>query len=221
MNSRELLLSWLESRLDPAAIAWLRDRCHQLSAGNSAEKDLYLAFSQAVRHAGKSPLNATNQEQQQAFAVHPGWDLRDWTTDQAVRVVLLLSLPSGPKTVAAILALHQTADLREHMALVRALFLLSDAKAFLHIAREAIRSNMRDVFEAISQRNPYPEEYCDDIAWNQMVVKCLFVELPLAPIYDLDRRANPELSRILADLVRERRAASFCMLMIWLRPVFI
>jgi hypothetical protein len=93
------------------------------------------------------------------------------------------------------------------VALTRALFVLPDARALLHIAREAIRSNMRDVFAALSQRNPYPSEHCDDIAWNQMVVKCLFVDLPLGSIYGLKTRKNAELSRIILDLARERKAA--------------
>ncbi len=207
MNSREALLRWLRPKLEPGAFAWLRDQCERLD-GPSFEKILYLAFSQAVRHTGRAPLAVSSEDQAEAFSLHPGWDLRDWTLDQAARAVLLLSLPPGAKTVAALLALHQTADLGEHVALARSLFLLPDAGALLRIAREAIRSNMRDVFAAVSQRNPYPAEHCDDIAWNQMVVKCLFVDLPLESIYGLDRRANRELSRILIDLARERKAAN-------------
>jgi hypothetical protein len=206
MNARDMLLGWLSSRLEPSAQAWLCERCVELSTGGP-DKRLFLAFGQAVRRTGKSPLALDPAEQAQAFALHPGWNLCDWTVDQAARAALLLSLPSGPKTIEAILALHQTADMGEHVALVRPLFLLPDAMGLLHIAREGMRSNMRNVFEAVSQRNPNPADFCDDIAWNQMVVKCVFQELPLHPIYGLDRRANAELSRILLSLVEERRAA--------------
>ncbi len=206
MNAQDALLRWLERRLEPAAQAWLRENCARLAAG-APDKILYLAFGQAVRHSGKALLDPDAEEQAAAWVIHPGWDLSGWTLDQAARMALLLSLASGPKTVASLLALQQTADLGEHLALVRGLFLLQDAKALLHIAREAIRSNMRDVFAAVSQGNPYPGEYCDDIAWNQMVVKCLFVDLPLRSIHGLDRRANAELSRILVDLSLERGAA--------------
>ena len=210
MKAQDALLRWLAFRLEPAAQTWLQEHCQKLAAESSDKqlhKTLYLSFSQAVRHTGKNLLEANAAEQAEAHAVHPGWNLSGWTLDQAARVALLLSLPPGPKTIEALLALQQSADLGEHLALVRALFLLPDAKGLLHIAREAIRSNMRDVFAAISQNNPYPEQYCDDIAWNQMVVKCLFVDLPLRSIYGLDRRANSELCRILVDLSRERLAA--------------
>lgn len=206
MNAQSVLSRWLEGRLKPAAMSWLRSQCTELASG-SADKTLYLAFSLATRQTGRDSLKASASEQAEAFAVHPGWDLKDWTLDQAARAALLLSLPAGPKTVAAILAVHQTADLSEHLALVRGLFLLSDARGLLHIAREAIRSNMRDVFAAISQRNPYPAEHCDEIAWNQMVVKCLFVDLPLRSIHGIDGRVNNELRRILVDLAEERWAA--------------
>ena len=206
MKTQDLLLHWLESRLKPVEGSWLRERCIQLFQG-VPEKIFYQAFGQALRYTGKAPLALDATEQAEAFAIHPGWDLRDWTCDQAARAAILLSLPQDSKTIEVVLSLFQTADLGEHLALARSLFLLPDAKALLHIAREAIRSNMRDVFEAISQYNPYPAEHCDEIAWNQMVVKCLFVDLPLRSIYGLDQRANAELSRILIGLARERRAA--------------
>jgi hypothetical protein len=184
----------------------LRAQCDALAA-DAPERALHLAFGLAVRKAGHAPFGATPAEQSQAFAIHSGWDLRDWTLDQAARAALLLSLPASPATVKAVLALFQTADLGEHVALVRALFLLPDASSLLHIGREAIRSNMGDVFRAVSQRNPYPSERFDEIAWNQMIVKCLFVDLPLSPVHGLDARVNTELARMVVGLARERWSA--------------
>ncbi len=206
LKSRDFLLRVLDARLDSEAGAWLRAQCEALATG-APERALHLAFGQALRRAGRAPLDPSSAEQAEAFAIHPGWDLRDWNREQAARAALLLSMPSSPATVKAVLALFQTADLGEHVALVRALFLMPDAPALLHVAREAIRSNMGDVFRAVSQRNPYPAEHFDEIAWNQMIVKCLFVELPLSPVHGLDARANAELSRMITGLARERWAA--------------
>jgi hypothetical protein len=205
-KAREFLLSALETRLAPGDSAWLRAQCDALAAG-APERTLHLAFGLAVRRAGHAAFNASPAEQARAFAVHPGWDLRGWNLEQAARAALLLSMPRSDATVKAALALFQTADLGEHVALVRALFLLPDAEALLHVAREAIRSNMGDVFHAVSQQNPYAAEHFDEIAWNQMIVKCLFVELPLGTIHGLDARANPELARMIAGLAHERWAA--------------
>jgi len=206
MNAKEQLLTWLDSRLASADAAWLRSQCESLAAG-APERALHLAFGQALRRAGREPLRATASESAAAAALHPGFDLADWTTGQAARAALLLSRPATPESTRAVLSLFQTADLGEHVALVRSLFLLPDAADLLHIAREAIRSNMGDVFFAVSQRNPYPAEHFDDIAWNQMIVKCLFVEFPLRGVYGIDVRANADLARMLAELARERWAA--------------
>lgn len=206
MQARDLILGWLDGRLEPASAEWLRAQCAILGSG-APDRVLHLAFGQALRRAGKEPLSASAEEQAAAHAVHPGWDLHDWSREQAARAALLLSLPASGESVRAVLALFQTADLGEHVALVRGLFLLPDAPRFLHIAREGIRSNMGDVFGAISQRNPYPAEHFDEIAWNQMIVKCLFVGLPLRTVFGFDRRANAELSRMVLGLVRERWAA--------------
>jgi hypothetical protein len=210
MKSQDLLFQWLDRRLDPVVAAWLRAQCALLKDG-APERTLHLAFGLALRKSGHAPLAATATEQAEAFAVHPGWDLRDWTVDQAARTALLLSLPpskeSSEKNARAVLALFQTADLGEHVALIRGLFLLPQAADLLHIGREAIRSNMGDVFFAVTQRNPYAAEHFDDIAWNQMIVKCLFLDLPLRGVYGVDKRANAELARMLTGLARERWAA--------------
>jgi hypothetical protein len=206
MKSQDLLFQWLDRRLDPAVAAWLRAQCTQLQDG-APERALHLGFGLALRKSGHAPLAATASEQAEAFAVHPGWDLRDWTLDQAARTALLLSVPPSEKNTRAVLALFQTADLGEHVALIRGLFLLPQAADLLHIAREAIRSNMGDVFFAVTQRNPYAAERFDVIAWNQMIVKCLFLDLPLRGVYGVDARANVELARMLTGLARERWAA--------------
>jgi hypothetical protein len=209
MTARDALFHWLEARLDAPAMEWLRTQCARLEA-DAPESALHLAFGQAPRKVGDrkgARLDLSGAEQAEAFAIHAGWNLREWTVDQAARAALLLSLPAGEKTVAAILALHQTADLGEHVALVRALFLLPVAKDVLHIAREGIRSNMGDVFAAISQHNPYPAAHFDDIAWNQMAAKCVFTGVPLRAVHGLDERANEALARMLLDLAQERRAA--------------
>jgi hypothetical protein len=219
MKPQDLLLKWLERRLEgaasPAANAWLREQCALVASG-APDRVLHLAYGQVIRKtgpAGRQLLAADTVEQTEAFAVHSGWDLHDWTVDQAARAALLLALPASDnadnvdRRVKAVMSLFQTADLGEHVALARALFLLPDAKALIHIAREAIRSNMGDVFRAVSQRNPYPAERFDEIAWNQMVVKCLFVDLPLRGIWGIDARVNAELARMLTGLARERWAA--------------
>ncbi len=75
-------------------------------------------------------------------------------------------------------------------------------------AAEGVRSNMRTVFEAVAHRNPYAAEQFAESAWNQMVLKALFVGSRLDLVVGLDRRRNEALARMLCDYAHERWAAS-------------
>jgi hypothetical protein len=103
--------------------------------------------------------------------------------------------------------LTRTADLAELVAFYRALALLPVSKDLTRRAAEGLRSGMKPVFEAVAHRNPYPREAFDQDAWNQMVLKALFIGSELSPIQGLDERVNPELSVMLIDYAHERWAA--------------
>jgi hypothetical protein len=66
---------------------------------------------------------------------------------------------------------------------------------------------MKTVFEAVAHRNPYPAEQLSEDAWNQMVLKALFIGSALDPVIGLDERANPRLAHMLCDYAHERWAA--------------
>ncbi len=66
---------------------------------------------------------------------------------------------------------------------------------------------MKPVFEAIACHNPYPFDYFDQAAWNQMVVKAVFVGASIKNIVGITERANPDLRQMLRDLISERHAA--------------
>jgi hypothetical protein len=53
-------------------------------------------------------------------------------------------------------------------------------------AAEGVRTNMRVVFEAVAHHNPVSAEQLPEDAWNQMVLKALFVGSTLSP----DRRSG-------------------------------
>lgn len=206
MTPVDHLQQLLAIRLPAGDFTWLQGKSQALFRG-MGDAELFLTFSQAIRHSGKGPLAATPEERATADALVAGWDLRDWTLDITARAWLMASLPDAPETPGRLLKIHQTADLGEHLALVKALFLAPRCPEVMHIAREGLRSNMKSVFVGITAHNPYPALYFDENAFNQMVVKCLFVDVPLRDIHGLDKRANATLRQILVDLALERWAA--------------
>jgi hypothetical protein len=100
-----------------------------------------------------------------------------------------------------------TADVGELVAFYRGLPLYPDQPLHQLRAAEGLRSNMKAVFEAVSHRNPYPSEQLSEAAWNQLVLKSIFIGSSLQEVVGLDWRANPELARMLCDYAHERWAA--------------
>ncbi len=207
MTPSTLITHWLTRQLPAQAIDWLLSQADRLGAG-AAERDIGLAISLVPRRLGKDDLVLQPQDMASAATARPGWDLRDWSVDQAGRVVLLLALEEdGPVFARRLQALFATADLGEAMALLRGLPLYPDPALHLALARNGGRSGMRPIFEALAHRNPYPGEMFEEAGWNQLVLKALFIETTLSPIQHLDRRANPTLMRMLCDYAHERWSA--------------
>lgn len=210
MTAAAWLQHTLAQRLDATAAAWLHGAVACLNSGGAggSDRDLYRVVSLVSRQLGKAPLLLTTAEQASADAARPGWNPAPWTVDQAARVLLLLAAGTdGERFSTRLDALCATADVGELVAFYRGLPLYPDAPRHRARAAEGIRSNMRVVFEAVAHANPYPAEQLDDEAWNQMVLKALFVGSGLHPIVGLDPRANPALARMLCDYAHERWAA--------------
>ncbi len=203
-----LLDRWVSKVVPASASAWLAGRVAAL-AGASAPRDLFIAFSQAGRHAGHAPLALAPAPCAEADAARAGWRPATWTTSDAARARLLLAVPAADPGafVALIDRLAAAADLGESIALYRALPLLPHGAHLAARAAEGVRSNIQAVFAAVALDNPFPAEQLDDGTWNQLVVKALFTDSPLHRIAGLDRRANPRLTRMLCDLAHERWAA--------------
>lgn len=208
MNPVQLLERWLDARLSAEAADWLASGVARLRAGG-AERDLYLLTSSVSRRVGQQPLAPTDVELREASESRPGWDPHAWTLDQAVRVYLLLASTSdGAQLSARLDRLCSAADVGELVAFYRGLPLYPDPQRYVLRAAEGVRSNMRVVFEAVAHFNPYPSEAFAEPAWNQLVLKALFIGSSLDPVVGLDARRNATLARMLCDYAHERWSAS-------------
>jgi len=208
MTPVELLSVWLHARLPSSARTWLVTGLERLRA-TGADRDLYVLASLVTRYIGKELLALSQAEVNAAQASRPGWDPSEWTLDQAARVYLLVaSTADGADMSRRLDRLCSAGDVSELVAFYRGLPLYHDPARHALRAAEGVRSNMRVVFEAVAHRNPYPSEHFAEPAWNQLVLKALFVGSRLDPIAGLDVRRNPTLARMLCDYARERWAAS-------------
>lgn len=207
MTPEQALQQWLDQRLDPAAGAWLRE-CVAGLAGGGTDRELFRAVSLVTRKVGKTPLALDAAALGLADQSRPGWDPSRWSIDQAARVRLLLAAAGdGDAFVRRLDQLCATADVDELVAFYRGLPVYPDPSRHRMRAGEGVRSNMSVVFQAVAHHNPYPAEQLPEEAWNQMVLKALFVGSALDPIVGLDRRANATLARMLGDYAHERWAA--------------
>jgi len=206
MTPAQLLQQWLGSRLPADSRTWLSEAADKLRGGT--DTDLYRSISLVTRKTGKADLALTAAELKQAAASREGWNPSDWSVDQAARIYLLLvSAAEGATFLRRLDQLCNTADVGELVAFYRGLPLYPDQPRYVMRAAEGVRTNMKAVFEAVAHRNPYPAEQFAEPAWNQMVLKTLFIGSTLNPVVGLDRRANPALARMLCDYAHERWAA--------------
>lgn len=205
-----LLRCWLSRYLSQEGLTWLDERVKQI-ATDTQPRVFLTSFSAVPRHTGRDRLKLMQEDLQAAEARRTEWFPGHWSLDQAARTLLILALVQDndhpEKYLRSLEQIFTTATEGELVALYQSLPLLPYQEQLRARAAEGVRSNMTTVFNAIALRNPFPADYFDNIAWNQMVLKAVFVGSPLHLICGLDRRANPDLARMLTDYAHERWAA--------------
>jgi hypothetical protein len=206
--TQRFFLALLAPRLDAAAGDWLAATITTLA---TPERGAVLAVSiaRASRFAPRRPLSPSAAEIRHAEPLLPGWSPAYWSILDAMRVALVLAHPdlAGPGFGDALEETFRYADQGELCALYRALPHLPAPTRFLARATEGCRTNIRPVFEAVACDSPFPARYFDELAWRQLLIKAVFVGVPLWRITGVDERLSPELARMALDLADERRSA--------------
>jgi hypothetical protein len=198
----------ISRQASPQALAWLDKTLAQIRSGAETQP-LYPAFGMAARQTGKNTLALTDADLAEAHSLRAGFAPHHWTVLKATRVLLLLTYPHEPSQayLQTLNTLFNAADVNELEALYASLPLLPYPEQLRSRCAEGIRTNMRPVLEAIVLDNPYPADYLDEEAWNQMVLKAVFNGLPLFRIHGFEKRRNASLARMLSDFAHERWAA--------------
>lgn len=200
MRSQEELSSRLEQECTESEFQWLNKI---LSMGYRGKT---MGFVMAHRFISRLPLApgkiqppGTNYEV----------DLSQWTRDQLARTIILLSLDNGDQAEfhKSIDLLLSTADNRESQAVYASIPFFNYAPSWKLRASEAIRSNVDLIFDAMAFNNPYPADYFEDSAWNQLVLKTIFKDNSIWKILGLSDRRNEVLAETISDFAHERWSA--------------
>jgi len=203
-----LLRRWLARAPTAAALPWLDAEIERQQAGVD-ERKLIIALGMAGRKIGRADLSLIESDRLEAHAVRRGWQPALWGTDEVARTAILLATYTGDDGAFAtrVNRLCANAEVTELLAYLKAFAIFPAAQQLHDRARESVRSAVKPVFEAIACHNPYPSDYFDQAAWNQMVVKAVFVGTSIKNIAGIAERANPDLRQMLRDLISERQAA--------------
>jgi len=172
----------------------------------AGEKKFPIVFSLVARFVVKDVVVWTDEELQSIEYIYPGFSKGIWTHQDIVRVLLMLVLDATTNK-AKITELFETAEVSELIALLKGLYLLENAAEFRMHYEEGIRTNMVNVFDAISAGNPFAKKYLTEASWNQLILKILFIDRKLYKVQGVDEGKNENLANMLQDFVMERWAA--------------
>jgi hypothetical protein len=190
---RAELCSALRPHLTPTAAIWLEEARERVAADPDAAATTLPA---AGRRCGRGPLRPLESG---PFG---------WSVDDAARVLLLLELPcTGEALSGRLIDLYRFGDAQERRGVLRSLpvFGAEVGTGPLPLVHDALRSN--DTRLVAAALGPYAGTRLDDHAWRQAVLKCVFIGVPLSVVDGLERRADTELARMMADYAQERAAA--------------
>jgi hypothetical protein len=137
-------------------------------------------------------------------------DPQVWSYADVARAgMLLIALAALPadQHVPFATEIFRRGETAERVAVLRSLALLPEPTRFVELAAEACRSHVQDVLEALACENEFPESYMPELAFNQLIMKCMFVGIPLARVHGWESRVNAELIRMSRDFKAERQAA--------------
>jgi hypothetical protein len=176
-----------------------------LVTGGLPAEDPRVLFTLAPRLVGKGPAPFAPDD----LARVP-WPVATLAIDELVRVVVLAragEILNFDAYHALVEACYRQGEVREKVAVLRALPFLEGGASFVDIAQDACRSHVQPVFDAIACENPYPAQHFDAATFHQLVLKAIFTEVPIARIVGLAGHHDSELARMASAYIDERRAA--------------
>src|SRR5689334_20465588 len=180
----------LEARARPEGLDWLREASAAVAADVTAIRS---RFPMVGRKVGREPLDPS---------ADPA-DVHAWTIDDAARTLLLLA--GGSAIEGELAELYRYGDAAERRGVLRALPFLEIGERGLGLVDDAIRTN--DTRLIAAALGPYATEHLPDASYDQAVLKCVFVGVPITGLDGIPARVTPDGARMLGAFVHERVAA--------------
>ena len=184
------LAAALEARAKPEGLEWLREASAAAAADASS---LRSRFAMVGRKVGRETLDE-NADPNDVWA---------WTVEDAARVLLLVA--AGERAEAELAELYRFGDAAERRGVLQALPYLNIEDRGLALVDDAIRTN--DTRLIAAALGPYATKYLSDEQYDQAVLKCVFVGVPITGLDGIPSRVTPDGARMLGAFVHERVAA--------------
>lgn len=204
MNHYGKLHQALQQQCPEAALEWLQKALSAIESEPNPQAKHQIASAMARRKIGDEPIRL-----KLALMGEESWEVSHWSCADVARVLLNLAvIAASDKSLATLLSeIYAQGDERERAALVMGLPILDPDAEWLVEAEDCCRTNSLLLFSAMAMHNPYPARHFSPRAFNQLVLKALFLGLDIAHTEDLHTRYNSELSMMCADYIEERLAA--------------
>lgn len=175
----------------------------------NTDENLFISeFSLVLRNFGNKRILLTTEEKDYYQLINKCL-YKNVSIDHLIRIYLCIQASFLFINVDKwITKLCSSASIIELVSFYKGLPFYNFPEKYLKQAENGVRNNIHSVFEAIAYENTYPGNYFTENNWNQLILKAIFIERPLYPIIGLEKRANPELTRMLCDYAKERWAAN-------------
>ncbi len=205
MNDFETIYLALQRQCPQTVIHWRKQSLVSIESSAKPSANHQIASSMTRRKSGDSPFTVKLTQM-----VNGPIEFRHWTTSDATRILLNLALINVTiSSLPTLLTkLYEYGDERERAALLMGLIILDPKGLWVIKAEDCCRTNSLLLLTAIAMKNPYAAAHFSSRAFNQLVLKSLFLGLDITHIYGLEARRNKELSTMCADYIKERVAAN-------------
>jgi hypothetical protein len=207
ITPRSWILKWGKELLTAEDLSWLDA---QVKSIHDAPTLYFSTFSLCARRFDQEcPATVKpNMDPKGPEPVSQIWQPSNWSHCTLARAMIIAQLKLDWRTFDSTFS---TADLKENMDLYRLLCLfIDDDNSTSLCARlgEGLRTNTVPIFIACAFHSHLPASLLPEEAWNQMILKALFLDLDPSSVVDQNRRQNDALDFMLLRYASEKAYAS-------------